>query len=343
MCSLFYRSAPKLSCIEEFEEEDYDDCFPTPESQKVPVLPTVYINHMPQTSSIPTTSNSQQVPSVMVSSQRSPPSSFVSPSAGEDKENASDLTEMLISEPAIQRHPKSPVEHRKSYAHAPSHVTSHPEGSRRPHTVPMDAKLNLPYMTGYDKVMHLLDMPTSGDSRPLMLDGEDEDFFPGSNSSDPVASSPGSDASESVVDSCCEDEFGKHLPRRRGSTDRRKAVDDSPGEEEINDNVSDESGYSEEANNGASLRRSSESSSVDNNNEAYTTDLSLNLDPRGSPILKKKSSTNHIKNSSFGTSTTTIIIKGTDEPVENNKSHMKENKSSCPTTLVVYDNLSFEI
>jgi len=315
------------------------------------VTSTVFINHLPQ------------IPLAVVSG------SPVVDSKPEDQENVDLLLDdegvVVTRNSTKNAKSSSPVEHRKSYANPPTHhqIDSHPDGSqRRPHTVPMDAKLNLPYMTGYDKVMQLLEMPTSSDTHRLLMDGEDdEEFFPQSNSSDPVASSPGSDASESVVDSCCEDEFGKHLPRRRGSTERNKAGgDDSPGEEEINDNVSDESGYSEEAT--VVLRRSSGTSNDESSTDGdqVCTDLSLNLDPRGSPTLKKSSTNNTTNSICLGKrfeKSTTIYIRGTphlNEPVEIAKSKERNNKlrsncdgesPSCPstTTLMVYDNMCFEI
>lgn len=314
------RSAPKLSCIEEFEEEeneeDYDDSQMTiPEYEAVNAVTTSYLpSHHPE---------------VNGDLRRSPLS--------EESSSTEPHIPLSSSEEVVVE--TSPISHRKSYP-PPTQVIHHPEGSRRPHTIPMDAKLNLPYMTGYDKVMHLLDMP-AGDSHQLLLDDEDHDdddqfSFAGRNS-DPVASSPpGSDRdSESVVDSSCgEDEYNSKVARRRRRRSSSCDQKNDDREEEINDNVSDESGYSEEA----------------VVNVRGETDLKMH--PSGSPVIQKSSTKNL-------SSSTIIIMGGANHhgPMITDPAAARKTKTSTTTTfrsddnggtavattLVVYDNLCFEI
>lgn len=276
-----FRSAPKLSCIEEFEEEENEE-------------------NVDDLSSPARVRNSNSIGNAIHERLSTP--------LEEVEEEGEECTP-----PVISRVPGSPSTERKS---CPEPVIEAQLGTRsvRPHTVPMDAKLNLPYLTGYDKVMHMLDMPCeSRNGESHLLDDEDEEYsYPYvATNSDPVASSPSSDASESVVES--EDEFGKQSQREDSGQEEDRLSD----ENEINDNVSDESGYSEEAAITAPHRNSQtvvppprKSRNVASKKESPCS--KLNSSPKCSP--------------------------GNDETTK-----ISSTNSTNPPALVIYDNLCFEI
>lgn len=217
----------------------------------------------------------------------------------------------------VSRVPGSPSSERKS---CPEPVLQQHLGTRspRPHTVPMDAKLNLPYLTGYDKVMHMLDMPCeSHNGESHLLDDEDEEYsYPYvATNSDPVASSPSSDASvRSDVDTGSEDEFGKQSQREDSGQEEDRESD----ENEINDNVSDESGFSEQA---IGHRK-------DGQSETNATRKTRTGNAKKSESLKKHAPSPPKSNEV--------------ESEEPSTKSMTSNLSNSPA-LVIYDNLCFEI
>jgi hypothetical protein len=199
-----FRSAPKLSCIEEFEEEDEDEENFNDSEMTIPECEL------------------EDVPESCI--QEEEEGSCLPYANGEARVNPEEES-TKVEDPLTP--PKSPKSHRKSYSHPPTQVIHNPEGgSRRPHTVPMDAKLNLPYMFGYDKVMQLLDMPAR-DTHQLLLEEDEDEFSYNGQNSDPVAS----DGSESVVDSNCEDEYAKVIRRRNSS--ERKGGDEDRGDAKL--------------------------------------------------------------------------------------------------------------
>lgn len=231
-----------------------------------------------------------------------------------DEEEADESNATVVS-----RVPGSPSSVRKS---CPEPVIQAHLGTRsvRPHTVPMDAKLNLPYLTGYDKVMHMLDMPCeSRNGESHLLNDEDEEYsYPyAATNSDPVASSPSSDASESVVDTGSEDEFGKQSQREDSGQEEDRESD----ENEINDNVSDESGYSEEA---ISAHRK----------DGQTTVLSKRIEKTRGDASKKEAPCTKL--------VTTQKLNGNSGVVEESSKIVMPNATTSPS-LVIYDNLCFEI
>ncbi|ODN05785.1 Protein FAM43A [Orchesella cincta] len=282
------KSAPKLSCIEEYEEDENEENEETSCPGVKPASPYTNGNVLRERLSTPI----EEV----------------------DEEEGGDDDEL------ISRVPGSPSSVRRS---CPEPVVQAHLATRniRPHTVPMDAKLNLPFLTGYDKVMHMLDMPCeSRGGEPHLLDEEDEEYsYPYvATNSDPVASSPNSDASESVVDTGSEDEFGKRSQREDSGQEEDRESD----ENEINDNVSDESGYSEEA--VLASHRKDSQGVISSRTKQRASDDGCTKSKR-SPQAKNNNNNNN--NNAVGS----------DEP--------KMITSSTPTspTLVIYDNLCFEI
>lgn len=225
----------------------------------------------------------------------------------------------------VSRVPGSPSAERKSCPEPVLQAQLATRTAPRPHTVPMDAKLNLPYLTGYDKVMHMLEMPCESlaGGEPHLLDEEGEEYsYPYvATNSDPVASSPNSEGSE--VDTGSEDEFGKH---GHGSQreDSGQEEDRESDENEINDNVSDESGYSEDA--------------VSHRKESQTSVASSRLiKPR---VSDSDIASNNNNNESPCTKSNTKKLKSSDAVATNEES---SKQTTPPSPLVIYDNLCFEI
>lgn len=290
----FIRSAPKLSCIEEFEEEENEENVLDRSDAKSCLNGSAILARLS------------------------------SPIEEEEEAEENEVAEEAEEVDVISRVPGSPSAERKS---CPEAVIQAHLGTRqaRPHTVPMDAKLNLPYLTGYDKVMHMLDMPCEslgGESRLLDEDEDEEYSYPYvATNSDPVASSPSSNASESVVDTGSEDDYSKQSQREDSGQEEDR---DESDENEINDNVSDESGYSEEA---THHHRNKETQ----NNEIISTKLG-----------KSKASDETTKLSPGHKESPCAKNKRNAAAVTGNEDLKSPTNPTSPA-LVIYDNLCFEI
>lgn len=273
------RSAPKLSCIEEFEEEDSENVAP-----EVPTLKRI-VQHFASLQPL-----EEEVKTTPVNNV---------PAWSADEKNDSPHEETILVKKNDETSPP-PVKPARRHSNSNS-LLKDPEG--RPNTIPMDAKLNLPYLTGYEKVMHLLNGCKSCD--PLLLGNAgtstDSGNFETYADSDPFASC-------SCRSSNKED---------GGSSSSSVSNEQVESEKEELDNVSDESGYAEER------RRSSLSSA------------GVNTTVKDSLKKKKEIVSFEVVNNSPNYNFCT------NEEDSNHVSCLGTQQNQKP--LVIYHNLSFEI
>jgi hypothetical protein len=344
------KSAPKLSCIEEFDEEDLEEslCVSMVAEEDEEEEEEAYneTEHLAVGSESETNSNSLGDNELEISE---------SPNDEEKEEEWSVSVQSRrvgSPDPHVDPMRNSCPETESPSSSCKDHDIS---SSKRPNSVPMDAKLNLPYLMGYDKVMHLLDISSESRDALLLQQQQQRDTIQRSNScasdnssvcssnetprsksrskssvyqqeqepfpaypfvatnSDPVVESSPSSPAESVVTNSEDDSIGNKSESPCASPEEEDDNND-------NETMSDESGYSEEGQN-AVLINSRSNDSDDN--------------------LRKPSHQNaHDDEDSVSSKITGSSNPAS--PVSCSSAANCNNNNNSPS-LVLYDNLCFEI